>query len=234
MRQRNASIEDTRTLLLETGRRLLVERGIPVELKSVTLVDVAKAAGRTTGSAYQLWKTQEEFHRALACFTLRDTTYSDTTVLLEVVGEHLTKGSPLPLLLRDVAHAYLDAMSASREFFVFSHFWAVAIDEPEVSASMAESYAVFQALNVQLIEVILENYAREMCPQVSVDDLAVALGALAEGYVLRHRVTPDAVTRTIVRREYPKAYRNGWSSYSCAVESVVYAFTRDITAPLER
>ncbi len=227
MRQRNPNTEETRALLLATGRRLLVERGIPVEVKSVSLVDVAKAAGRTTGSAYQLWKTQEAFHRELASFSLRDTAYADASLMIEVVTRHLENQSPLPLLLRDVANTYLDSVLQSREFFVFSHFWAVAIDEPDIRTAMAESYATYQRLNKHLMEVVLHTYGRSLKPHLTIDDLAVAVGALFEGYVLRYKISPELAEKNIVRMEYPTAYRTGWNSFGCAVEALAMQFTQE-------
>jgi hypothetical protein len=221
-------IDETRQQFLAEGRRRLVELGIPVTLGNIRLSDVAKAIGRTTGAAYNIWPLQEQYHRELAISFAEDIFWASP--IFQSVAELVARGSALDELLRDFANFYVTAMSQSREYFIASHLWSVALDEPKLMGALRSGFDNFHAIACEFYGNILVTYNRKVRSPYSIDDLVVATTALTDGFILRYRMDPDRVPMQMERLDLPNA-KMGWSLFASTFENLFEAMTI-VTSPL--
>jgi hypothetical protein len=70
----------------------------------------------------------------------------------------------------------------------------------------------------------------EMRPPFTIDDVAVAFTALAEGFALRIEMDPGRVPLALGRPDVPEA-PGGWSLFACSIEALTASFTRPAAAP---
>ena len=206
--------------MLQAGRELLIERGVDLGLRNIPVIDAAARAGRSSGAAYQIWHRQADFHRELALSAVQDETWGDSNVVVEAAGELLINGAPMRQALSAAADAYLEHLVGSRSFFVFVHFWAVALDDPEVRDAIKAGYERFHADFVLLYQALLDHYTLEIRPPFTIDDLAVAFSALAEGFALRRGTDRERTDRRLVIDEQE------WGLFGATLDAVVAHFVR--------
>jgi AcrR family transcriptional regulator len=187
------NIETTRATFLQEGRRLLLEQGVPVSINNVRLVDVAKNLGRTTGASYNIWPSQDDFHRDLAIEISREATWSDSSPIHEELGAIFRRGGTVDEILQAAAHRFLNNVASRREYLTFVHFWSVALDEPRVMDAIREGYDHSRAAHGKTFQTLLDAFHLELIPPVTLDDFTVAITALTEGFLLRYSVDPDRV-----------------------------------------
>jgi AcrR family transcriptional regulator len=193
---RNRDLDETRTELLEAGMRLLVREGVDLGMSGLPVTAVAKEAGRTTGAIYQIWKTQRAFHRDLALEAAERQTWGDAGVIAAVVTKELERGAEFDDLITKVADAYLGHLSNTRTFYVIVHFWGAALDDEGLREAIKTGYDSFHRDFTTLLKAMLDMYQMRPREPHTIDDIAVAVAALAEGYALRVQIDPDNVRAT--------------------------------------
>lgn len=186
------SREETRQFLLETGRQVMLEEGLP-EGTNIKLTSVLERAGLTTGAAYQLWKSQQLFQEELALFVAKEfewarpNTDPDKLRALAVGRPDLTEGT------RRVAVFYWDAFVSRPEFLMILHFWGVRTPRPELSDAIREGYDIVHNGLLEMFDRTLEFYGLKFREPYTGNDMAVAMTAATEGLVLRQHMDPERV-----------------------------------------
>lgn len=226
-----SSDDEIRSRLLETGLRLLHERGVHVGVHHIRLSEVVAAAGLTTGAAYRRWETQDDFHRdlALAAIAWRDSGSIDVTV--SVIRPLVEAGAPVHELLRVGAEANLHRMPDDAGFLASLALRAAAQTDDAVNAASRARQSEAVAEFSRLYEVILGTYRRRMRPPLTVAHPAQALGALSEGfasqatYESEHPRFERTMTRDIASDAAATEQPRQWTLLGAAVLAIVEGFT---------
>lgn len=224
--RRTRTSELTRERLLEAGHRLLMERGMSSTLP-VRVADVVASVGQTTGAAYQLWANQAEFQRALAEFSLRQTSWPGPSAVLKEVleqtsGDDSASGS-FSDTLRALCTSYFEALVKQPGFFTYMHFWSVALHERDLRTSIQRGYEQFQPEFIQMYDSLLTHFGLRVSDPYSLDDLATTVTAVVEGFALRSLVDASRAGRSFEFEDDGGTQQ--WTLLACAVEAVIVGFT---------
>ncbi len=206
---------------------MLLEQGMPVSISNIRLADIAKNIGRTTGASYNIWLSQEDFHRELAINISRESSWSEVRYLEDEIRELVMSGGSLEDVFQLAAGRYLHDVTSGREYLTFVHYWSVALDEPEVMESIRVGYDVSHESYRGVYEALLAAFGLEPLPPFNVDDLTVALTATTEGFLLRYSVDPTRVRDGLTHPELgPESA--GWSLYGLTMSRLFRSMTRPI------
>lgn len=170
--------------LLAAAQRVFARRGF----HGASVDAVAEEAGLTSGALYSNFDGKEDLFLTLL---ERHIERQTRQVAASVAG--------LPTVEERAARAaeeYMRFLEESPELtLLFVEFWAYAAREPGAGARFAERTRGVR----DAIERLIHEGVRELGvePPLPVDQLAVAIAALADGLAL-HRITePDAVPRDL-------------------------------------
>jgi AcrR family transcriptional regulator len=217
--ERRRPKEATRQTLLEAGRQLLIERGLP-EALPVRLADVVERAGHTTGAAYQIWESQQDFQEELALYVAQTFEWATPT-------ESLSDDTDLPPMdelsfaeaVATTGRRYFETFVAKEDLYVAIYLWSVRNRTQKLNTAIAKGYDTVHDESVALFEAFLELHHRRIRPPYTIDDLAVAVTGVTEGLALRHRIQPGRI-RTHIRRE-----GEPWHLYSVVLQALLDHFT---------
>ncbi len=220
------TIDETRALLLDTGLRLLKERGLFVGVTHVRLSEVVAEAGMTTGAAYRCWDDQEAFHRdlALAAVRFRDHGSIDATVqrIRSLVDDH----APLAEVLRTGAEANLHRYPEDAGFLITIPLRMTSPTDPELAQASSERHHEAMTSFASLYDALLGVYGRRMRAPRTTMHLAETLGALSEGFAIQML---SGETHPHVRREdIGEDVGSDWTLLGLAVEAIVERYTEPI------
>ncbi len=181
----------TRQLLLETGRQLVFEQGTRESI-DIRVADVVSAAGRTTGSAYQVWASQADYQRDLAIY-IAETFDWVAPLTPEFVDTIVAAGLSFHDLIAAAARIYFDAFLSHDRFYLSLRFWSVREPSPELQKAINSGY---EALNLELEPLFshaLTAYRRRLRDPFTARDLTTAMIAVVEGLALRIRFDSNSV-----------------------------------------
>jgi BetI-type transcriptional repressor, C-terminal len=205
---------------------MLFERGVPVALGNISLVEVAERIQRTTGAAYNIWPSQTDFHRDLAILVSADTDYETPEIVRNVLDEGLRQGLHWRELLRRYCNAYAESVSRRREFFVTIHFVAVALDEPLVARALRHSYASIHENTSALLQSMMSVHHLELIPTYTFDQITWMISAVTEGFLMRASIDPHIGFANIDRSDHPES-PTGWTAFALSVERLITSMTRE-------
>ncbi|HVW31151.1 MAG TPA: hypothetical protein VHL53_01315, partial [Acidimicrobiia bacterium] len=217
------TLDETRTLLLDTALRLLYEKGLFVAVTHIRLADVAREADLTTGAAYRIWERQEDFHRDLAVAAVRHREIDSIQATFDRVHQAIAEGAPLAEVLRLGALAGLYPNGPTDPFLITLALRAASGNVPELAEASrlrhAESMAAFEAL----YQALLHRYGRTMRPPFGLEALSHSLAALSEGFAMQ---TMSGVAHPTYELD-PTDPRIGreWTLLGVAVEALVDRLT---------
>ena len=219
--RRRRPVAETRELILRAGHRLLAERGFRDQV-DIRLADAVKAAGYTTGAAYQIWKSQAEFQRELALHIVGET---GDWAGVETIGDDLEavllSEPSFEEMVRAAGGLYMRSFLGREEFYTMLPFFASRERHPDVTEAMRRGYDGVHEDFRLLFAALLELYGRTFREPFELDDLCVSATALAEGLALRHRVDPDRIRDEIGDPEAP------WHIYSAALVAFAHHYTEE-------
>lgn len=184
----------TRSLLLDVGVALLLERGVSAGVAHVRLQDVLRRAGLTTGAAYRLWQDQDDFHRDLACELARRRFLSPT----EVARAAVTDGEPLPLqeVVRRGAASHVESLAgrAGGEsagdrglFLAVLALRASTADQPhwsEFRQACRDRHGESIEEFITFYGELMAAHGRRLRSPLNIEQFAQAMAALGEGFAL--------------------------------------------------
>lgn len=214
MTRKRRTREETRELLLEAAVRVVVARsngdldGSTNPLAGVRITDALEEVNRllherdllapqmTTGAAYNIWPSQEEFQQALLDKILLDA----ATPEIDKVKAELAAGLRDGADWRDlVTRCFgVDFEVSYEEPTMFLMIGMAALAPPQRVATMnQEGNDRYVAETGAILEQILEHGGRTVAPGLTMEDLVWAIEAIESGYMLRRRANYDVTTRTI-------------------------------------
>jgi AcrR family transcriptional regulator len=164
----------TRAALMEAARQLTREKGF----EAVTLEEVARRAGMTSGAIYGNFRNRQDLFLAIA--------QTDWAPIKPVIAP----GSSFPEIMRAFAEATLAAvpdlrLAAPARLSGMAH----TLNHEEVRAQVREITAQSYAGGAAWLAGIMEAGDSPMAPET----LVVVIHALTEGLLFQRFMTPDLV-----------------------------------------
>lgn len=169
---------ETRAALLDAAERCFAERGYD----AVSVPEIAREAGYTTGAVYSNFTGKEELFLALMERAMggEAARRSDT-----VAQEGETRAQ-----LRGVARLWIELVRQRPEAMVLLvEFWSYSRRRPELRREFAERMATTRAGMAALIDAQSGAAPDAAAPE----DLALAAYALGHGMALHHLADPEGV-----------------------------------------
>jgi len=237
MTRKRRTREETKELLLDAAVRVVLARsngdldGSTNPLAGVRITDALEEVNRllherdpaapqmTTGAAYNIWPSQEEFQQALLDKILLDA----STPEIDRVKAELDSGLRQGLDWRElVTRCFgVDFEVSYEEPTMFLMIGMTALAPPQRLSTMnRESNERYLAETGAILQRILEHGGRRMAPGLTVDDLVWAVEAIESGYMLRRRAEVDVTDRRV----------NGHTVVQGAILAVVENFTVEADA----
>ncbi len=187
MRGKPGASEETREELLDAGLRVLLRDGLPPGF-NVKITDVVKEANRTTGAAYQIWKSQQDYRLELAVHVARSVSYADPTVLVGELEAALANETDIFGVVNTVGRAYFEHLVSRPEFYLALHFWATADNLPaEVRSAVEEGYREIQSSFEAFFALVLAYFRVEIVAPHTLETLTTIASVSTEGMALRYR-----------------------------------------------
>ena len=214
-KRRRRSPSETRVILLEAGRRLMLSQGYDTVLP-IKVTEVVESVGATTGAAYQIWKAQSDYQQSLAEYILA--TDGD--------GEHdfnaidlVKKATSVDDAIRSVGAAMFKQLVARPDFYLHANFWSAAYHRPEFREPLREGYTKAHLRHRDALAAILDRFGYEVAAPWTLDDLTVSVCALLDGLALRHLVDPKVAGRHRKIASGPKT--QDWDQFSFGVKGLI-------------
>ncbi len=234
------SRDETRRQIMDTGVRLLMERGLEGGCGNVgmsdVLADIERETGRriTNASVYgRIWATQADFHRDLLVQAAEEFPKGEEVAFRERANDvlrtsDLATATGRRLALEQVClaggTAHLDALAASRSWQTWLAIWAITVSTPtldddlERGPAIAHRHAVAVAGMSDVLLEILPQVGLSLRPGHSAEHLSMAVYALSEGLVLHDRFAkPESSTMRLGE--------TSWPLFSVALLGIIDAFT---------
>ncbi len=221
---RRLPIDDTRHLLLQTGYDLLMSARVQGDL-DVRLRDVVEKAHRTTGSAYQIWDSQDDYRRDLALFVAETVEYADPVPIGELIAPLIENATSMEEVVRSVGEMYFDYFFERPEFAAFLRLASITRPEPEVAEAVLRGYDNLHEVLSAFLSVALMAEGKLRIRDDAIDFAPRAVTALTEGFAVKARFAahgnPDQVRRRVdtIRSDY--------------INSLL-ALTRQLTEPIDQ
>jgi hypothetical protein len=231
--------EQTKRQVLETGVRLLMERGLEGGCANVGMSDVLSVIEADTGrritnaSIYgRIWATQAEFHKDLLLAAAEQFPSGEELALSAAADAVLgqadlstpeSRAAALQAVCRVAGEAHLRALAASRSWQTWLAIWAITVSTPtldddvERGPSIAARHAVAVDALSGVLDAVLAKVNASMRSGTSSRQLAMAVYALSEGLVLHDRFATD---------DDAAVERSGevWTLFSVALAGILTGF----------
>lgn len=217
----------TRASLLEAATRLILESPAADPIGALRPVEVARRADppRTNGAFYNIWPTQAEFRRDLLHHLLdverlevgEDTTRA-ATALLQAPEFDLAEAC------RVLGNLNFEGLRDDPGYQLKQALWTRHPGDPETRELLGRLYAGVTTMLTPMYAAILHRSGRRMRAPYTLEHLAVALAALAEGVHTRWAVDPGAVP------EVPPPAVDGagrWTFFASVAFTTLVAMTEE-------
>ncbi len=220
------TLDETRSLLLDTGVRQLHERGLFVAVTHIRLADVAKAADLTTGAAYRVWERQEDFHRDLAVAAIRHRHMESIHDTVQSIFRAVDGNAPLSEVLRvgSVAHMYLN--SPTDPFLIALSLRTLSGAVPALAEASQQRHRESMVAFEVLYEAMLVRYGRRIRAPFQMSALSHSLAALTEGFAMQTMTGIDHLMYEL--DDLGEGVGPEWSLLGVAVEALVERLTEPV------
>lgn len=232
MTRKRRTREETRELLLDAAVRVILARsngdldGSTNPLAGVRITDALEEVNRllhdrdpaapqmTTGAAYNIWPSQEEFQQALLDKILLDAATPEIDRVKAELEAGLSDGADWKELVTRCFGVDFEVSYEEPTMFLMIGMTALAPPQ-RLSTMNKEGNERYLAETGSILERILDHGNRRMAPGLTVDDLVWAIEAIESGYMLRRRAEVDVTDRKV----------NGHTVVQTAILAVVEDFT---------
>lgn len=202
-RSRRQSKDQTRMMLLETGRKILIDEGYSEKI-DVKLTNVLRAHQLTTGAGYNIWENQDAFQQDLALYIASEYSWAKIDADAEGTIERTLAAQPdasFDDVIRAVCVSYFELFVEKDEFFVALRHWGVKKPSPQLRRAIRKGYEQVHADLSELISGALLVQGRQMRDGVDFRMFISSITASVEGLAFRHRFATKAE-----RKKFPDAY----------------------------
>jgi AcrR family transcriptional regulator len=217
---------ETRAALLEAGAALLREVPVGAVLSQVTARAVAERAGRTTGAFFHHWRSQDAYQRDLLAYVLDPARIASIDEAAESILGGLREGGDPVSVLEDTARENFHSMQADPYIPLWHALWAKHGSDPYVHELLRRHITSVTSSVAALLDAVVTASGRRFRPPFTLDALAVAITALAQGLELRVAIEPERVPTAPLGAAGELADDEGrWDLYATTVRTLLEAFT---------
>jgi hypothetical protein len=234
--RRRRTRNETRELLLVAAQRIVIERvngtKLPAAnpLTGVRITDAIEEANRviaqggsagsamTTGAAYNIWSSQEEFQRDLLDRILQDAAVPGIDRVREVMADAISEGREWDDVLGRTIVADFEVSLAESTMFVMLGLSAMVPVAELVQTTRAANERYVGEMS-DILGRIIDHGGRRLRNGRSIVDLVWAIEAIESGYLIRSRTHPDVPLDTGSLGDRP--------ALAAAVIALVEAFTSE-------
>jgi AcrR family transcriptional regulator len=187
--------------MLDAGMDLLVEwlhsSSAGGLLGNVRATDVARRVGKTTGSFFHWWPTQDAYRESLLEHLLSRERLREVNVegSLQGINDAIEARGRLEIadVIRAGAVANLASIDGNQDFDVQLLLVAARAGDPRIARELQAFYQAILDAYVPIYEDFMAAFGLRIRAPYTVQNYAVILTALAEGLLMRRQVDPDAV-----------------------------------------
>jgi hypothetical protein len=218
---------ETRQALLDAGMAQLDREGLQVGTQHVRLPSIASDMSMSAGAAYYAFPDgQEEYQQALWNEMARRATLRPPIQVLEVGARMLTEGAGIDDMMRVLGtdYANLDGDDFWRVLLAI----AAAGDNGRAESArdmITDDIATGHASVTAAYLRVFELFERELIAPYTIDDLAVSIACLADGFRLRRNFQRLLTERVVLRRNEVGELQP-WSLFACTAQAIVSTFSR--------
>ena len=217
---------ETRAALLEAGAALLREEPVGSVLSQLTARSVATRAGRTTGAFFHHWRSQEAYQRDLLAYVLDPARIEEVAEAGEAIREGLRSGGDPVRVLEETARENFQSMRADPYVPLWHALWAKHGSDAGVHELLRMHLRSVTGSVAALLDAVVTASGRRFRPPFTLDSLAVAVTAVAQGLELRVAIEPEGVPMHPPGSPEERREDDGaWDLYSTTVRTLFEAFT---------
>jgi hypothetical protein len=249
-RQPKQSREALRSLLLGTGRTVLLEEGLGTRADTLTFKRIFERIEEDTGVRLsnasiirRVWENQADYQADVLASVAAEEglgTFDRTIAALVPLIESLDVSTPeaRERSLREVCRlgggANILALLESPNWSLWIAVWSLATTEPvhdtqrpaeyqkRIRVALLEGYDGFTARWEDAYRGLASFLGMRIKAPLTFGQLSVTVGALAEGCSLRHRV--DERMEGILRATGPRGEDQEWTLFAIGLEGILHQF----------
>jgi len=239
---------ELRSLLLDAGRAILLERGLQTQASSLTFKAALNRVEADTGLQFsnasiigRIWKDQREFRlevlNTFASVDFRSEIDAVVSAISPVLaGSDLSTEASRSAALREVCRVggarHVEALRDSSTFALWIGLWSIAAssdsstEQRELHEALMQGYEVINSHFEEAFGGLMDLLMVQVRKPLTVRQFADAVGALVEGCSLRDRVTEGMAN--IIRATGPDGQIQEWTTFSIGLVALANEFFEPI------
>lgn len=182
---------ETRRALLDRAARVFARDG----LQAATVEDISEEAGFSRGAFYSNFESKDEIFLTLMA--------EGGAEQMAAIGRAFQQGDTAEERLRNGGRFFDQMVARDAEWCrLYMEFWSAAARDPDLRGRFAEQYRMWREGIAHMIEAGARDLGVAL--DAPAEELASAVIALSEGYVLQRLIDPESLpadffTRTVSR-----------------------------------
>ena len=239
---------ELRSLLLDAGRAILLERGLQTQASSLTFKAALSRVEADTGLQFsnasiigRIWKDQREFRlevlNTIASVDFRSEIDAVVAAISPVLADSdLSTEASRAAAIREVCRVggarHVQALRDSSTFALWIGIWSIAAssdsstEQQELHEALMKGYEVINRHFEEAFGALMGLLRVQVRKPLTVRQFADAVGALVEGCSLRDRVTEGMVN--IMRPTGPAGEMQEWTTFSIGLVALATEFFEPI------
>ncbi len=243
-RQPKQSRDELRSLLLETGRSILVEEGLGTGADALTFKRVFKRVEKESGIRLtnasiirRVWENQADYQADVLATIATDEERAEVADTLEALhmmfeGVDLSVPETRARAMREVCRIggaeNMLALGRSKNWSLWMGVWALGTaedqlgDQKRIRAALMEGYDAVTELWEGAYGLLADILGLQLREPLTMRQFTIAVGALAEGCSLRHRV--DDQMKGVLLPTGPDGEAEEWTIFAVGLEALLRQF----------
>jgi len=239
---------ELRSLMLEAGRAILLERGLQTQASSLTFKAALDRVAADTGLQFsnasiigRIWKDQREFRlevlNSFASIDYRSEIDAVVAAIAPVLADSdLSTEASRSAAIREVCRVggarHVQALRDSSTFALWIGIWSIAAssdsttEQRELHEALMDGYEVINSHFEEAFGALMDILMVRVREPLTVRQFADAVGALVEGCSIRDRVTEGMAH--IMRPTGPDGQMQEWTTFSIGLVALATEFFEPI------
>jgi AcrR family transcriptional regulator len=206
--------ERSRRAILRAGAEMLTDSAQRNPFAAIRIRQLCERAEYSTGAFYAHWPNAKAFYDELSEYFMGEMLIEDFDALIRIARRVAKK--PGAAAIVNLAEEDLRILLANEQWDAVE-LLNLTIARTTHGESARRGYRAVDEVTAETYALILERLGREPRPPVTASQIGVALQALVEGFALRSRVEPEAMSPSELQHQ---------TLYAYAVAGLLSALTR--------